>query len=88
MLVEDEQCYFYQCDQIGTPLALVDEQGSVVWQARYDTYGRAHIEVESVGNPLRFKGNITMWKQGYITTLPVTTTQEPDALFSQTRLGF
>ncbi len=43
MLVEDEQCYFYQCDQIGTPLALVDEQGSVVWQARYDTYGRAHI---------------------------------------------
>ncbi|MBN8031322.1 RHS domain-containing protein [Vibrio vulnificus] len=29
MLVEDEQCYFYQCDQIGTPLALVDEQGSV-----------------------------------------------------------
>ncbi|HFQ4952065.1 TPA: RHS repeat-associated core domain-containing protein [Vibrio vulnificus] len=56
MLVEDEQCYFYQCDQIGTPLALVDEQGSVVWQARYDTYGRAHIEVESVGNPLRFQG--------------------------------
>ncbi|QBH29360.1 RHS repeat-associated core domain-containing protein [Vibrio vulnificus] len=56
MLVEDEQCYFYQCDQIGTPLALVDEHGSVVWQARYDTYGRAHIEVESVGNPLRFQG--------------------------------
>ncbi len=56
MLVEDERCYFYQCDQIGTPLALVDEQGSVVWQACYDTYGRAHIEVESVGNPLRFQG--------------------------------
>ncbi len=34
----------------------MDEQGSVVWQARYDTYGRAHIEVESVGNPLRFQG--------------------------------
>ncbi|EGR0063266.1 TPA: hypothetical protein I7750_00960 [Vibrio vulnificus] len=30
MLVEDERCYFYQCDQIGTPLTLVDEQGSVV----------------------------------------------------------
>ncbi|EHI9299555.1 hypothetical protein J9097_001084 [Vibrio vulnificus] len=27
-----------------------------MWQARYDTYGRAHIEVESVGNPLRFQG--------------------------------
>ncbi|EKA5638026.1 RHS domain-containing protein [Vibrio navarrensis] len=56
MLVQDGQCYFYQCDHLGTPLRLVTSQGEIVWQAHYETWGTAHIEIEQVTNPLRFQG--------------------------------
>ncbi|WP_255200308.1 DNA/RNA non-specific endonuclease [Vibrio vulnificus] len=66
MLVEDEQCYFYQCDQIGTPLALVDEQGSVVWQARYDPRTGRFIQPDPIGllggiNHYQYAPNPVMW---------------------------
>ncbi|AQM70640.1 Putative deoxyribonuclease RhsC [Vibrio campbellii] len=55
-LIENGECYFYQCNQIGTPERLVDSIGQVVWQATYDTFGFAHVEIETVKNNLRLQG--------------------------------
>jgi len=30
---EEHSTYWYQCDQIGAPLELTDEQGEVTWAA-------------------------------------------------------
>ncbi|WP_254618369.1 RHS repeat-associated core domain-containing protein, partial [Vibrio metschnikovii] len=46
----------YQCDHLGTPLRLVTPEGDVVWQAHYETWGEAQVEIERVVNPLRFQG--------------------------------
>ncbi len=49
--------YFYHLDQIGTPMALTDGDGSVVWSADFCAYGQlATQHVEEVKNPLRFQG--------------------------------
>lgn len=55
-LIENGECYFYQCNQIGTPERLVDSNGQVVWKATYDTFGFAHVEIETVKNNLRLQG--------------------------------
>nr|WP_282250624.1 RHS repeat-associated core domain-containing protein [Vibrio campbellii] len=55
-LIENGECYFYQCNQIGTPERLVDSNGQVVWQATYDTFGFANVEVETVKSNLRLQG--------------------------------
>ncbi|WP_238117583.1 hypothetical protein [Vibrio cincinnatiensis] len=39
-------------------------EGDVLWQAHYETWGEAQIEIERVVNPLVIKGNITMVKRG------------------------
>ncbi|MDN3681092.1 RHS repeat-associated core domain-containing protein [Vibrio tapetis subsp. quintayensis] len=56
MLVDSGQCYFYQNDHIGTPVRLVDRCGLTVWQASYTAMGLAHVEIETIDNPLRFQG--------------------------------
>ncbi|TOK94813.1 RHS repeat-associated core domain-containing protein, partial [Vibrio parahaemolyticus] len=55
-LLENGALYFYECDQVGKPERLIDCSGHVVWSARYDVYGFAHIDIEEVVNPLRFQG--------------------------------
>lgn len=56
-LVQDEKIYHYHVDQIGTPRELTNEQGEIVWKARYKTYGNVAVqEVEEVENNLRFQG--------------------------------
>ncbi|WP_180820105.1 RHS repeat-associated core domain-containing protein, partial [Vibrio parahaemolyticus] len=55
-LLENGGLYFYECDQVGKPERLIDCSGHVVWSARYDVYGFAHIDIEEVVNPLRFQG--------------------------------
>ncbi|MCG3734668.1 hypothetical protein EXA18_18035 [Vibrio cincinnatiensis] len=64
LLLQDGQYYVYQCDHLGTPLRLVTPEGDVLWQAHYETWGEAQIEIERVVNPLVIKGNITMVKRG------------------------
>ncbi len=34
----------------------MDSKGQVVWQATYDTFGFAHVEIETVKNNLRLQG--------------------------------
>jgi len=48
--------YFYQNDHLGTPQKLTAINGAVVWSAKYSSFGKATIEVETVENTLRFPG--------------------------------
>ncbi|WP_165495730.1 polymorphic toxin-type HINT domain-containing protein [Marinobacter halodurans] len=48
--------YYYQTDHLGRPLTLIQGNGAVVWKARYDAFGQAYPEVETVTNNLRLSG--------------------------------
>nr|WP_225977134.1 RHS repeat-associated core domain-containing protein [Paracidovorax avenae] len=37
---KDFTAYYYQCDQIGAPQELTDEQGRIVWAASYQVWGQ------------------------------------------------
>jgi RHS repeat-associated protein len=48
--------YFFQNDHLGTPQKLTAVNGAVVWNAKYSSFGKASIEIETVENNLRFPG--------------------------------
>lgn len=48
--------YFYHNDHIGTPQALSDAQGQVVWRAEFSSFGETTAHLNQVENPLRFAG--------------------------------
>jgi len=48
--------YWYQTDHLGTPQKLLDSQGNVVWEAVYEAFGKARVDVDLVENHLRFAG--------------------------------
>jgi RHS repeat-associated protein len=50
--------YFYQNDHLGTPQKLTAINGAVVWAAKYSSFGKASIEVETVKNNLRYPGQV------------------------------
>ena len=55
-LISRGQLYFYQLDQLGTPLSLTDSDNNIVWQAHYSVFGKATLTVNKVDNPIRFQG--------------------------------
>lgn len=48
--------YYYLNDHLGTPQKLINEQGTVVWAATYDAFGKASITTSTVSNNIRFPG--------------------------------
>jgi len=46
---------FYN-DHLGTPQAMTDASGSLVWQADYKPFGEANVPTETLLNNLRFPG--------------------------------
>lgn len=52
----------YNCDHLGTPRELVNDQGRIVWRGRFKVWGRAINfddlvdDVQAVEQPLRFQG--------------------------------
>jgi RHS repeat-associated protein len=49
--------FFYQNDHLGTPQKITNVNGSVVWSAKYESFGMAQVEAGStVENNLRFPG--------------------------------
>jgi len=49
--------YFYHNDHLGTPQKMTAVNGSVVWSARYESFGKATIDAgATVENNLRFPG--------------------------------
>ncbi|WP_440590657.1 RHS repeat-associated core domain-containing protein [Rheinheimera fenheensis] len=55
-LLSGGQLYFYQLDQLGTPLSLTDSENNIVWQAHYTVFGKATVTVNNIDNPIRFQG--------------------------------
>ncbi len=55
--VQDNKVYHYHLDHLGTPRELTNDEGKIVWKAKYKTYGNIALkEVEEVENNLRFQG--------------------------------
>ncbi|HIF9226196.1 TPA: RHS repeat-associated core domain-containing protein [Photobacterium damselae] len=51
------EIYHYHLDHLGTPTDLTDEQGNIVWQVQYRSYGDVVAQhVEKIVNPIRFQG--------------------------------
>ena len=49
--------YFYHNDHLGTPQKLTSTNGAVVWSAKYKSFGKAEVDINStIINPLRFPG--------------------------------
>lgn len=56
-MVQDGEIYHYHLDHLGTPRELTNQEGKIVWKARYKTYGNVALkDVEEVENNLRFQG--------------------------------
>ena len=48
--------YYYHNDHRGTPQALTNSAGTVVWKATYDPFGQATVTVSTITNNLRLAG--------------------------------
>lgn len=48
--------YFYHNDHLGTPQKLTATNGAVVWDAKYESFGKAYVQSNTIDNPLRFAG--------------------------------
>jgi len=53
---QNGQYYFYHNDHLGTPQKITAVNGAVVWSAKYESFGKANVEIETVENNLRFPG--------------------------------
>lgn len=51
-----ERVYFYHNDATGTPVAITDESGEVVWRAEYLSFGQEQSVTGTVENNRRFVG--------------------------------
>jgi RHS repeat-associated protein len=53
----DAQIYYYHVDHLGTPQAMTDSAGTVVWKADYEPFGKATVRpVSTIENNLRLPG--------------------------------
>jgi RHS repeat-associated protein len=53
----NDSIFYYQCDHLGTPLELLNEDGEVAWAVRYRAWGRVfRVLGHKVEQPLRFQG--------------------------------
>ncbi|MBN8771113.1 MAG: RHS repeat protein [Thiobacillus sp.] len=52
----DAQIYYYHVDHLGTPQAMTNSAGTVVWKANYEPFGKAMVTVSTVENNLRLPG--------------------------------
>ncbi len=47
------------CDHLGAPERIEDDAGRILWRARLDPYGTAHVEIgEGFHQPIRFPGHL------------------------------
>jgi RHS repeat-associated protein len=54
---EGTQYYFYHNDHLGTPQKMTSVNGSTVWSAKFESFGRAIIDpISLIQNNLRFPG--------------------------------
>jgi RHS repeat-associated protein len=56
ILYQNDNIYYFYHDHLSTTQKITDENGNIVWEALYDSFGKANITFESVSNNLRFPG--------------------------------
>ena len=51
-------CYFYHCNHLGLPEALIDRNGQVIWGAEYDPWGNVQTEhnPQQINQAIRLPG--------------------------------
>jgi RHS repeat-associated protein len=49
--------YYYHTDPAGTPLAVTNTSGAVVWKGYYEPFGNEYAIQGTIGNDVRFAGN-------------------------------
>jgi RHS repeat-associated protein len=49
--------YYYHTDPAGTPLAVTNTSGAVVWRGYYEPFGNEYAIQGTIGNDVRFAGN-------------------------------
>jgi RHS repeat-associated protein len=54
--VEGDRRYSAVTDHLGTPKALFDAQGEIVWKAELDVYGVAQVQIATTACPWRWPG--------------------------------
>jgi len=54
----DPQLLYYHCNHLGTPEALIDRQGQLVWQAEFDPWGnlRSEFNPQQLDQLIRMQG--------------------------------
>lgn len=57
---------WFQNDHLGTPQKIIAANGTVAWQANYDSFGQAEIVVENIDNNLRFPGQYFDLESGLV----------------------
>jgi RHS repeat-associated protein len=61
---DEQRTYWYQCDQVGVPQELTDQEGNIVWAADYKAWGQASIRQLATGTdgpaPAN-SGPVRMW---------------------------
>jgi len=53
---QDGNYFFYHNDHLGTPQKMIEVNGAVAWEAKYEAFGKANIEIGTLENNLRFPG--------------------------------
>ncbi len=53
---ETRAVYYFHCDHLGTPQAMTDQNGNVVWKADYKPFGEVTLTTSAVENNFRFPG--------------------------------
>jgi len=60
-----EQIFYYINDHLGTPQKMLDEEGQIVWQASYMSFGEAELAIYQKENHLRFPGQYYDFESGF-----------------------
>lgn len=66
------QLYFVHNNNLGAPVLVTDKQQNIVWQADYDVFGFAHLQMSDINMPIRLPGQdadpITNWHENVFRT--------------------
>ncbi|MHB8744573.1 MAG: RHS repeat-associated core domain-containing protein, partial [Sulfuricaulis sp.] len=52
----NSQIYYYHDDHLGSPQAMTNSTGALVWKASYDPFGNATVTTQTITNNLRLPG--------------------------------
>ncbi len=58
--------FFFHNDHLGTPQKITDTNNNIVWSAKYHSFGKATIDINTIENNIRFPGQYFDTETGLI----------------------